>query len=285
MQEIRKYFSFVKISHTVFSMPFALIGFSLGIKEYNDFSTIKLILIVACVFFARNAAMGFNRYADMHFDAKNDRTRSRELPSNKIKPWAAILFIAINSLCFIGSTWFINPLCFYLAPIALIVILGYSLSKRFTYLCHFILGVGLALAPIGAYMAITNQFAVEPVLLSFAVLFWVAGFDIIYALQDEEFDKSQGLHSIPAAFGKSRALLIARISHTLSAVIIFSVGVLFAHHWLYFIASIVFSGALIYQHLLVKPNNLSKINLAFFTLNGFASIVFGTMVICEIFLF
>jgi 4-hydroxybenzoate polyprenyltransferase len=187
---LKNYFSLVKFSHTVFAMPFALIGYSLAVSEaeYN-FSLRLLLLIVLCMIFARNSAMGFNRLADRKFDALNPRTKDREIPAGIIGSRAAATFILMNAVLFVLTTAFINRLTLYLAPVALLIILGYSLTKRFTYLCHFILGLGLSLAPIGAYISLTGKFSIVPLVYSFIVLTWVSGFDIIYALQDNEFDR------------------------------------------------------------------------------------------------
>ena len=195
----------------------------------------------------------------------------------------------MNSVLFIIATWFINPLCFLLSPVALLVILGYSYTKRFTYLCHFVLGLGLSLAPIGAYLAAGAGFDFLPLLYSAAVLFWVAGFDIIYALQDEDFDKSLELSSIPVALGKSKALQLSSILHVICAIVIITAGYFLDQSfpifgWLQWLAVAGFVGLLFYQHTLVKPNDLSKVNLAFFTTNGVASLLFGTLVILDIYL-
>jgi len=224
--------------------------------------------------FARSAAMSFNRFIDKHFDAKNPRTAVREIPAGKISANAALIFTVICALLFILCSFLINHLCFYLSPVALFVILGYSYTKRFTPLCHIILGIGLALAPVGAYIALTEEFALLPVLLGFLVLFWVSGFDIIYALQDEEFDKSHNLKSIPVYFGKKNALHLSEILHLFSAAIVVFLYLTGNFNWLFLIGLILFCGFLFYQHTLVKPNDLSKVNLAFGTANGIASVVF-----------
>jgi len=234
--------------------------------------------------FARSSAMAFNRYLDRNFDAKNPRTAIREIPAGIISKESALRFVIINCLLFIATTFFINRICFYLSPVALFVVLFYSYTKRFTALCHLILGVGLSLAPIGAYLAVTGEFAVLPVLFSFTVLFWVSGFDIIYALQDEAFDKSQNLHSIPAAVGKPNALRISEGLHLLSAVCVVAAGVYGHFGWSYWIGIVVFIGMLIYQHSIVKPTDLSKVNIAFMTANGIASVVFAVFVLLDIFL-
>lgn len=237
--------------------------------------------------FARSAAMAFNRYADRDIDEKNPRTALREIPAGVISPDNALYFVIVNGLLFTLTTYFINPLCFYLSPIALAVVLGYSYTKRFTALCHFVLGIGLALAPVGAYIAVTGIFdtnSIIAILYSFVVLFWVSGFDIIYALQDEDFDKSLGLNSIPAALGKSRALMLSNFLHLVSASLVIVAGLQSnggIYHW---IGTFIFIGLLIYQHFLVKPNDLSKVNLAFFTTNGIASAIFGSLVILDLLL-
>ncbi|MEP7237681.1 MAG: UbiA-like polyprenyltransferase, partial [Ferruginibacter sp.] len=219
-----------------------------------------------------------------NFDAKNPRTAIREIPAGIIKSNNALLFVIINCILFITCTFFINTICFYLSPVALFVVLFYSYTKRFTALCHLVLGVGLSLAPIGAYLAVTGQFALLPILFSFTVLFWVSGFDIIYALQDEEFDKSNELHSIPAVLGKSKALMVSNLLHVLAAVCVISAGFYGHFGFWYWVGVVFFCGLLIYQHLLVKPNDLSKVNLAFFTTNGIASVVFAIFVILDLFL-
>jgi 4-hydroxybenzoate polyprenyltransferase len=235
--------------------------------------------------FARSAAMAFNRYLDRSFDAQNPRTAIREIPRGIISANSALRFVIFSCLLFTVCTWFINPLCFYLSPVALLVVLGYSYTKRFTALCHIVLGIGLSLAPIGAYLAVTGHFALLPVLFSFAVVFWVSGFDIIYALQDEEFDKNNQLYSIPAALGKAKALRVSELLHLLSAACVILAGIDGGFHWSYLIGVAVFIGMLIYQHSIVKPHDLSRVNLAFMTANGIASVVFAVFVITDLFLY
>lgn len=279
---ISNYLGLIKFSHTIFAMPFAILGFFLAIHQHNiPFTWHLFFLIIACLVFARSAAMSFNRIVDLKFDKENERTRTRELPSNKISKTGAYAFLSLNIIFFILTTWFINSICFYLSPVALIVILGYSYTKRFTFLCHLILGIGLALAPIGAFLAVTGFFELTPILLSFAVFFWVSGFDIIYALQDVNFDKQVNLYSIPSYFGEKQGLKIARFIHMLSIACIFTFGILAELSILFYIGTFIFCGLLIYQHTLVKVNDLSKINLAFFTSNGIASIVFSIFTVLD----
>jgi 4-hydroxybenzoate polyprenyltransferase len=281
---INTYFSLVKFSHTVFAMPFALIGFSLGISENDHHFSLKLfILIILCMVFARNAAMGFNRFADQRFDALNPRTASREIPSGKLDSRSAAIFVIINVLLFITTTYFINWLTLILSPVALIIILGYSLTKRITVLCHFILGLGLSLAPIGAYISVIGGFNILPIIFSFIVLSWVSGFDILYALQDDEFDRSNSLFSIPSKTGIRKAILISILVHCVTFLLVIGAGIFSSAGWLYWTGATLFSSLLVYQHLIVKSDDISKVNLAFATTNGIASILFAVFVILDLF--
>jgi 4-hydroxybenzoate polyprenyltransferase len=284
---MKSYLSLIKFSHTIFAMPFAMLGFFLAVNSPGQSFSAKLLgLVVLCMVFARSAAMAFNRYLDREYDSKNPRTAVREIPAGIISSRSALVFVLASSALFVITTWFINPLCFYLSPIALLVILGYSYTKRFTALCHFVLGLGLSLAPIGAYLAVTGKFDLIPVLYSVAVLLWVSGFDIIYALQDEEFDKSQNLFSIPTALGKKRALLLSSVLHAACVAIIYLAAWLVSQQfpafgWLNWLAALLFTALVFYQHTLVKPDDLSKVNLAFFTTNGVASLLFGGLLILD----
>lgn len=305
MGTVKNYLSLIKFSHTIFAMPFAMIGFFValcrevlpfrnlneaigwghGLSIHSPWQEIvlKLALVVLCMVFARSAAMAFNRWLDAKFDALNPRTAIREIPAGILKADKVLTFVIVNCLLFVACTWFINRLCFLLSPVALFVILFYSYTKRFTPLCHLVLGIGLSLAPIGAYLAVTGAFAVLPVLFSFAVVFWVSGFDIIYALQDEEFDKGQQLYSMPSWLGKAKALRVSELLHVLSAVCVILAGINGGFHWLYWAGVAVFAGMLIYQHSIVKPGDLRRVNLAFMTANGIASVVFALFVIADIF--
>lgn len=281
---MKKYLSLVTFSHTIFAMPFAFIGFFLAINTTGaSFSWLKLGLMVLCMVFARNSAMAFNRYLDRDIDAKNPRTKQRDIPAGRISAKNALAFTIINCLLFIAATWFINPLCFFLSPIALLVVLGYSLTKRFTALCHLVLGLGLSLAPIGAYLVVTGEFATLPILFSLAVLCWVSGFDIIYALQDEDFDRAENLHSIPSYLGKKNALIVSNLLHVLAAAFVIAPIFLTPLSWPYFLGLAIFIGMLIYQHQLVKPNDLSKVNFAFMTTNGIASVAFAICFLFDIY--
>jgi len=281
-RSVARYFSFVKFSHTVFAMPFALIGYVIAIKQPGyEFSLRILLLVILCMIFARNAAMGFNRLVDRKLDSINPRTKEREIPAGKIKPREASVFIALNSLFFIITAGFINRLTLFLAPVALAVILGYSLTKRITYLCHFILGLGLSLAPIGAYISVTGIFDLLPLIYSFIVLSWVSGFDIVYALQDDLFDSENRLYSLPSAFGRKKALVISAVAHIITISLVVAAGIEGSGNMLYWIGAFIFSGLLIYQHSIVKPDDLSRVNMAFGTTNGVASILFACFVIID----
>ncbi|MDI3321745.1 UbiA-like polyprenyltransferase [Pinibacter soli] len=309
MSTVKNYLSLIKFSHTIFAMPFAMIGFFLGITT-TDFNPemgnslnrsigwpndttnfaiwqiylIKFILVVICMVTARSAAMAFNRYLDRTFDAKNPRTAIREIPAGIISADSALRFTIICCVIFMAACFFINTLCFFLSPVALFVILFYSYTKRFTPLCHLVLGLGLSLAPIGAYLAVTGKFELLPILFSLAVIFWVSGFDVIYALQDVDFDQSQNLYSIPSVLGKTKALRVSELLHLCSAICVVTAGVYGHFHWLYWVGIAVFIGMLLYQHSIVKPNDLSKVNIAFMTANGIASVVFAVFVISDLFI-
>ncbi|OCX54148.1 4-hydroxybenzoate octaprenyltransferase [Mucilaginibacter sp. PPCGB 2223] len=273
---MKKYLSLVTFAHTIFAMPFAFIGFFLAVTTTTyRFDWVKLVLMVLCMVFARNSAMAFNRYLDRDIDAKNPRTKVRDIPAGRISAQNALIFTLTNCGLFIATSFFINPICFYLSPVALLVVLGYSATKRFTALCHLVLGLGLSLAPIGAYLVVTGHFALLPIFFSLSVLCWVSGFDIIYALQDEDFDRNENLHSIPAWLGKVNALRLSTFLHVLSAIFITLPILYTAVGWPYYLGIAFFCSMLIYQHLLVKPNDLSRVNFAFMTTNGIASVIFA----------
>lgn len=283
---VSNFLSLIKFSHTLFALPFALIGYFLAIEfSIYAFDWLLLIKVILCMVFVRSAAMAFNRYIDRDIDKANERTAHiREIPKGVISPKSALIFVLINAALFVLTTYFINSICFYLSPIALAVTLGYSYTKRFTALCHLILGIGLSLAPIGAYLAVTGEFAWLPLYFSLAVLFWVAGFDMIYALQDEDFDKEMGLNSIPSKIGKKATLYLSSFFHLITAFFIIYASLAAEANGLFWAGSIVFIALLFYQHWLVKPNDLSKVNLAFFTTNGIASVIFSIFVIISFYL-
>ncbi len=282
---MKNYLSLIKFSHTIFALPFALIGYFLALDHTSyQFNLKSFLLMLICMVTARSAAMAFNRYIDRNIDAKNPRTKSREIPAGIVKANTALFYVIINSIAFIAATYYINEICFYLSPIALFIVLIYSYTKRFTALCHFVLGLGLSLAPIGAYLVITGSFHITPIYYSIAVLTWVSGFDIIYALQDEQFDKSESLHSVPAKIGIKNALNLSTLLHIVSSLFIILPGLSESYGMWYWIGTAVYIGMLIYQHRLVKPNDLSKVNLAFMTTNGVASVCFACFYLLNYFL-
>jgi len=285
---MKSYLSLIKFAHTVFALPFAFLAFFLGMTaEGSDMNWFLLLLILLCMVFARSAAMAFNRYVDRHIDARNARTVIREIPAGVISPTSALGFAIFMAVAFMLTTYWINPLCFYLSPVALLVILGYSYTKRFTWLCHFVLGLGLGLAPVGAYIAVTGRFEWLPVLYAIMVLLWVSAFDIIYALQDEEFDSRNGLRSVPQHFGQAKARHIAIALHVVCALLLLYITwyqsqlfpTLAVLHW---IGAIGFMGLLFWQHRLLARYGLARINQVFFETNGIASICFGSAVIFDV---
>lgn len=280
---MKKYMSLVLFAHSIFALPFAFIGFFLAINTTQfDFEWSLLGLMLVCMVTARNAAMAFNRYLDRDIDALNPRTAVRDIPAGRISPKQALTFTIINCVVFIIATYFINPMCLALSPIALFVVLFYSYMKRISPLCHLVLGLGLGLAPVGAYMVVTGQFHIVPILYGLAVLTWVSGFDIIYALQDEDFDRENGLNSIPANFGGAKALRISEVLHVLSFILIV-LPVLYIEVGLLYYIGVAFYGALlIYQHRIVSLTDLSRVDRAFMTTNGIASVVFAVFYLLDI---
>ncbi|MDR2912950.1 MAG: putative 4-hydroxybenzoate polyprenyltransferase [Alistipes sp.] len=275
MNILSKYASLVKFSHTVFAMPFALTGYVYALRSTGAaFEWLLLVEVVACMVLARNAAMGFNRWADRHIDAANPRTASREIPAGVVSARAALWFVVLNAALFIGVAAAINRLTLALSPVALMVILGYSYTKRFTAWSHVVLGMGLAIAPVGAYIAVTGTVALAPIVLAALVMTWVAGFDIIYARQDAEHDRAHGLHSVPARFKGRGASVISVLLHlvTVYAVVIF--GLYTSRGGLYWVGAGVFVALLVLQH--------SSRRLAFDWVNGAASFAFAAGAIADL---
>ena len=278
-----RYFNFVKLPHTVFALPFALVGATLA--SYRAPVRWEALGWIVVAFTAvRFAAMGFNRIVDRDIDAKNPRTANRELPRGTLTIRQASLAVLVASLLFIVAAWQLNPLCGWLSPIALGWVLFYSYTKRFTRWSHLVLGMSLSIAPVGGYLAIAGQWA-EPwwmlVVLAAAVATWVAGFDILYALQDQAFDASNGLHSIPVAFGAAGAVRISQVLHAGTVIALIAVGLATNAGWLYAAGVLVAAALLLYEHSLVKPNDLRRLDAAFFTMNGVISIAFFVFVLVE----
>ena len=283
MRYIKKYASLVVFAHTVFALPFALIAFTMACMVAPPQRLWLLLLqILGCMVTARNSAMSFNRYVDRHIDAQNERTKNRELPLGVLSPRAVIIFFTVNVLLFLLCAWSINRLCFYLAFPALIVLCGYSYTKRFSCLCHFVLGLALSMAPVGAYMAVTGTVILSVIWLSLMVILWVSGFDILYALPDEAHDRRHKLHSIPQRFGRKKALIISGGIHALVAPVLFLFGWSAPVGRGYGLAALIFTGLLIYQHTIIKVDDISKLNRAFFTVNGLASILFAVLTAADL---
>ncbi len=272
LKKAGSFFSLVKFPHTLFALPFALLSAVIAANGVPKWRTLFFILVAMVG--ARSAAMAFNRIVDRKIDAVNPRTANRELPAGVMSVAAASLFCAASGLLFVFAAYQLNPLAFLLSPVALFIVLGYSFTKRFTAASHFVLGLSLAIAPAGAWIAVTGQLAALPIVLGFAVLFWVSGFDILYSLQDESFDREMGLLSVPVRLGTRRAMLASALCHAAALALFFGVFVM-ARGGLWFGAGVVIAGLfLVRQHSLVSPADLSRIDAAFFTANGWLSVAF-----------
>ena len=283
VNKIGDYMGLVKFSHTIFAMPFALMAFIYALKSTNsEFSWLLLLQIVGCMVFARNVAMGFNRWADRDIDGKNPRTTNREIPAGKISAKSALIFVIINAILFVCVSLSINSLTAILSPVALAVVMAYSYCKRFTSMAHLVLGLSLGIAPSAAYIAVTGTLALAPCLISLLVLTWCGGFDIIYALQDVEFDRSQGLHSIPVRFGIRGALYISIALHAVSIISLILFTQFCPQGWLLWTGVALFSGCIILEHILVTPTHQRSIGIAFGTLNGVASLTLATFTIAQL---
>lgn len=283
---IGKYLRLVKFAHTIFAMPFALVAFTYALWNTEaEFSWWLLAQVVLCMVFARNVAMGFNRWADRKIDAKNPRTASREIPAGEISPRNAMIFIVANALLFVATACTINLLTAILSPVALAVIMFYSYCKRFTALAHIVLGLSLAIAPAGAYIAVTGTLDIVPCLLSLVVLTWCGGFDIIYALQDREYDRENGLHSIPSTFSVATSLYISIALHIVSVVALAAFALALPQSWLLWVGVGLFSAILVAEHILVTPTKQRSIGIAFGTLNGLASLTLAAFIIADIIIF
>lgn len=275
--------SLVLFAHSIFALPFAIIGFFLAVSTTSfSFEWKLFLLMLVCMVTARNAAMAFNRFLDRDVDALNPRTAIRDIPSGRVSPYEALIFTIINCIVFIGATYFINPLCLILSPVALFVVLFYSYMKRISPLCHLVLGLGLGLAPVGAYLVVTGEFNIVPIFYGLAVLTWVSGFDIIYALQDEEFDREHHLNSIPANFGGVNALRISKGLHVLSFLFVLLPALYIHVGVFYYLGVLLYGGLLIYQHRIVSPTDLSKVDRAFMTTNGIASVIFACFFLFDV---
>lgn len=285
-EKISKYFRLVKFAHTIFAMPFALMAFAYALWSTDaEFSWWLLLQVVLCMVFARNVAMGFNRWADRNIDKENPRTANREIPSGAISPRNALIFVIVNAILFIATASSINLLTAILSPVALAVVMFYSYCKRFTSLAHLVLGLSLGIAPAGAYIAVTGTLTFAPCLLSLLVLTWCGGFDIIYALQDADFDRERGLHSIPSRFSVATSLYISIALHCVSIVALLGFATYLPQSWLLWCGVALFSAILVAEHILVTPKKQRSIGIAFGTLNGLASLTLAIFVIANILIF
>ena len=287
MSKIGDYLRLVKFSHTIFAMPFALLAFTYAWKmgEHSAELWVVLLQVVACMVFARNVAMGFNRWADRKIDAENPRTANREIPAGVISSRGAVVFILINALLFVATTLTINPLCAWLSPAALFVVMFYSYCKHFTALAHVVLGISLGIAPVGAYIAVTGTVVAECWLLAAVVTTWCAGFDIIYALQDAEFDRKRGLHSIPSHFSATASLVISALLHLASIGLLVWFALSQPHTWLLYVGCALFTAILTLEHILVTPTKQRNIGIAFGTLNAMASMSLAVCLIANLLIY
>jgi 4-hydroxybenzoate polyprenyltransferase len=265
------YLKMIKISHSVFALPFAFTGAFLAASGIPSLK--QIVWIAVAMIGARSGAMGLNRIIDRKIDAVNPRTANREIPSGKIKVRDAVIFTFISLALFVFAAYNLNPLCLKLSPIAIAVLVLYSYTKRFTWMAHFVLGIAISAAPLGAWIAVKGTFDWDIMPLSIAVVFWLAGFDVLYALQDVEFDKSYGLHSIPQRFGVQKSLILSKIFHFITWSLLSITGIIFHLNFVYWAGMLLVAGLLVYEHSLVKHGDLSKLNMAFFNMNGYISIL------------
>jgi 4-hydroxybenzoate polyprenyltransferase len=279
---VKKYLSLVTFAHTIFALPFALLAAVLAARGMPPLPVLFWILVAMVG--ARSAAMAFNRISDRDIDAVNPRTQARDIPAGRVSVAAASAFCALSASLFVLAAWRLNPLCLALSPVALIVVLGYSYTKRVTALAHLVLGLGLAIAPVGAWIAVTGAFAAPPVVLGLSVLFWVAGFDVIYSLQDEAFDREHGLFSLPARLGARKALNVSTAFHAFSLALLYGVFVLVDGGLLFGLGVVLAGVFLVRQHVLVRPGDLSRVDGAFFTANGWLSVAVFVCGAADVFL-
>ena len=285
---IKRWAGFIKLSHTVFALPFALAGMAIAARDHRGWPGWRTFgLIVAAMVGARTCAMAFNRIVDRKLDALNPRTATRHLPTGQVSLWSALVLWALSGAGLVVASYFLNPLCFRLSPVALVVICFYSMTKRFTDYTHVFLGLALALAPVGAWLAvkgvnISSLEILEMVVLAVVVVLWLTGFDIIYSLQDYEFDRAHGLHSLVVAWGPQNALQAAFLAHMVMCGLLFAFGVLCRFRIAYIIGWLIIVGCLVLEHWIARRRGLNWINVAFFRLNAVISIVFLVVTIAEV---
>lgn len=282
LNRIKIIFEMIKFEHTIFALPFAFTGALLALDGLPTLQ--QAFWIVVAMVGARSAAMGFNRWADRHLDAENPRTKMRALPAGLVSPTQVLLFIAVSSALLVLAAYMLNPLSFALSPVALAIVFFYSYTKRFTFLAHAFLGLAISGAPMGAWIAVTGRFEFPALVLGLAVLFWLLGFDILYALQDLEHDRKAGLNSIPQRFGIRTSLRISRIAHAVTMLCLFWLYELLHVGMVYLVGVLVALGLIIYEHTLVKENDLSKLDMAFFNMNGYISVTIFVFTLLDVLL-
>ena len=280
--KIKLLLEMIKFEHTIFALPFAFTGAVLAANGMPPWVT--LFWITVAMVGARSAAMGYNRLVDREFDAVNPRTKDRALPLGLVTPRQVIIFTAVSSLLLVAASFMLNRLAFFLSPLALAVVFFYSYTKRFTAFSHAFLGLAISLAPIGAWIAVTGRLDAPALVLGIAVLFWLVGFDVLYALQDVEFDNNAGLHSIPRLVGVRRALWISRAAHAVTVVALIVLSAVLTLGWFYLFGVLIAAGLLVYEHSLVKEDDLSKLNIAFFNMNGYLSVAIFLFTLLEVLL-
>ena len=290
MAKVVDYLNLVKFSHTIFAMPFALLSFTFAVKglpegQQSLWWVLLFVQVLLCMVFARNVAMGFNRWADRFIDADNPRTAEREIPAGKVTPKQAVWFVVINAAWFIFVAATINPLCGWLSPVALAVVMFYSYCKRFTSLAHLVLGLSLGIAPVGATIAVLGEITPESIVLALGVMCWSAGFDIIYALQDAEFDRQRGLRSVPSRFSARTSLIISALLHIVSISFIVLYTTYQPQSWLAWLGCAMFAAIVASEHILVTPTKQRNIGIAFGTFNALASVAYGVALILNLLIF
>lgn len=284
MSSLVDYLRLVKFSHTIFAMPFALLSFTYAVTTRDvDVNIWRLLTqVVLCMVFARNVAMGFNRWADRYIDAQNPRTADREIPAGRVSARGAVIFVVINAVLFVATAATINALCGWLSPVALAIVMFYSYCKRFTSMAHLVLGISLGIAPVGAYMAVMGSATLECWILAAVVMTWCSGFDIIYALQDAAFDRERGLHSIPSHFSARTSLAISILLHVSSVALLVWFAMFQPHTWLLYVGCALFAAILALEHILVTPTKQRNIGIAFGTLNALASMSLAVCLIANL---
>lgn len=290
MAKVVDYLNLVKFSHTIFAMPFALLSFTFAVKglpegQQSLWWVLLFVQVLLCMVFARNVAMGFNRWADRFIDADNPRTAEREIPAGKVTPKQAVWFVVVNAVWFIFVAATINPLCGWLSPVALAVVMFYSYCKRFTSLAHLVLGLSLGIAPVGATIAVLGEITPESIVLALGVMCWSAGFDIIYALQDAEFDRQRGLRSVPSRFSARTSLIISALLHIVSISFIVLYTTYQPQSWLAWLGCAMFAAIVASEHILVTPTKQRNIGIAFGTFNALASVAYGVALVLNLLIF